>query len=475
MDKKMQVIIKMIPVLVCMFMPLVVPAPAGLDVATWHVVGVFLSLLFALVLKPFNEAVGSLIVLGLGTLVVDSPATLYQGFANETVWFICSVLLACSAFQRTGLGKRIAYFLLRKLSKTPFAHSVIGLGYMEMLVDLVLSPATGSNTPRSAIVFGVFSGIADSLGSTPKHEPRKIGAYLELLEHVVTMATAVLFLTGQASNSVIASTIYEMTGIELTWGLWFQCACVPAIVILLLSPVIVYLIYPPQMRRLEGVDDLIKQATAEMGPISDREKKLLGLFVFAILGWTVGAGLGISTNAVGFIFLALVLLLGVLDWNDLMAEKGAWSMLVWCGAFFGVIAALSAGGFHEWLATQMASVLDLSHVNEWLIIAVLVLISFLLKYFFVSNATHVATIYPVIFTLASTTGVNTMVLALFLAYFGGYGCLLNNYGNGASIYLYSNGYVSMKDWFVRGTAILLVIIVIFTAFALPWWKFLGIW
>lgn len=475
MDKRLKTILKLVPVIGCLVLPLVVPSPEGLDPGTWRIVGVFLSLLFALVLKPFTEPVGSLIVIGLGTLVVDEPGMLYQGFSNETVWFICSVLLACSAFQRTGLGKRIAYFLLRKLSKTPFARSTLGLGYMEMLVDLVLSPATGSNTPRSAIVFGVFGGIADSLGSTPEKNPRKVGAYLELLEHVVTMATAVLFLTGQASNSVIASTIYEMTGIELTWGLWFQCACVPAIVILLLSPVLVYLVYPPEMKRLDGIDELVAQATAEMGPITSREKKLLALFVLAILGWTVGASLGISTNAVGFIFLALVLLLGVLDWDDLMAEKGAWSMLLWCGAFFGVIAGLTAGGFHEWLAGQMASVLDLSAINEWLIIAVLILISFLLKYFFVSNATHVATIYPVIFTLASTTSVNTMVLALFLAYFGGYGALLNNYGNGASIYLYSNGYVSMKDWFLRGTILLAIIVVIFSAIALPWWKVLGIW
>ena len=45
-----------------------------------------------------------------------------------------------------------------------------------------------------------------------------------------------------------------------------------------------------------------------------------------------------------------------------------------------------------------------------------------------------------------------------LAFFGGYGALLCNYGNGASIYIFGNGYVSQKDWYLKGTILLAMIL-----------------
>lgn len=105
---------------------------------------------------------------------------------------------------------------------------------------------------------------------------------------------------------------------------------------------------------------------------------------------------------------------------------------------------------------------------------ILVLLSFAVKYFFVSNAAYIASIYPVILTLAASTQVNMMALSLMLAFFGGYGALLCNYGNGASIYIFGNGYVSQKDWYVKGTILLFMIFAVFLAVGLPYWSLTGI-
>ena len=77
-------------------------------------------------------------------------------------------------------------------------------------------------------------------------------------------------------------------------------------------------------------------------------------------------------------------------------------------------------------------------------------------------------------TLAASTNVNIMALSLMLAFFGGYGALLCNYGNGASIYIFGNGYVSQKDWYLKGTILLAMIFAVFLIIGLPYWKIMGI-
>ena len=467
-------LVKMIPVILFPLLTWLISAPAGLETETWHMFGLCLSLLCGLILKPFSEPVISLIVLGLGACFVEKPAVLYSGYAAQGVWFLLAVLLACGAFKKTGLGKRLAYILLSKFGGTKFGRSSLGLGYVMMLCDLILSPATGSNTSRSAIVFPIFRGVSESLGSYPDKDPQKLGGYLELLEHVVAMSTAVLFLTGMASNAVIASTIKDIAGVELTWMLWFKAALVPGLIVLFLCPLVVYKLYPPQMKDLGDIKPFVVSKMQEMGAMKKDEKILLALFIMAILGWLLGGKIGISMYVVAFAFLALELLLGVMDWNDLMAEKGAWNMYIWYGAFFSISGAINEGGFYSWLSGQIQNYLDLSAVNGMAVLVILLLISFVTKYFFVSNAAYIASIYPVILTLAASTNVNIMALSLMLAFFGGYGALLCNYGNGASIYIFGNGYVSQKDWYLKGTILLAMIFAVFLIIGLPYWKIMGI-
>ncbi len=213
-----------------------------------------------------------------------------------------------------------------------------------LLCDLILSPATGSNTSRSAIFFPDISRDSGISRFSSRQDPRKLGAYLELLEHVIAMSTAALFLTGMASNAVIASTVNQLVGIELSWGLWFKAALVPGLLILFLSPLVVYKLFPPEIRDLGNIKPIVTQKLAEMGPMKRDEKIMLVLFILAILGWSIGYKIGMGLYIVAFIWLALQLIFGLLDWNDLMAEKGAWNMFLWYGAFFSITVALNQGG-----------------------------------------------------------------------------------------------------------------------------------
>ena len=449
-----------------------IPAPEGLEVQTWHIVALYLGLLIGLVLKPFPEPVITLIIVGIVAMFFDT-SILLSGYGNDMAWFLCTVTIVCTAFIKTGLGRRIAYNLLLRAGK-----STLGLGYILVFTDLVLSPATGSNSSRTSIIYPIFRNIAEGTGSSPNNCPRKLGAYLTILMYASSQATSALFLTGMATNAITVSLMSEMLGIELSWIGWFTASVVPIGVFLLLAPLAIYKLYPPELKSLDDIKPMAKKGLEELGRITSEEKKLFVLFVLAILGWMFGPKLpvvNLSMQIVGFVFLALVLLLDVLDWQDVMAAKGAWNIFIWYGAFYGIASALSSAGFYTWLAGVLGTVLDLSAVNGMLVTVILLLVSLAVRYFFVSNSAFVAPFYPVLFTLALNTQANITVVGLLLAFMSPLGALLTHYGNGAGLITFASGYVPQKDFWRVGTMMVAAAFVILFVIGLPYWKLLGLW
>ncbi|WP_275235588.1 anion permease [Pantoea ananatis] len=60
-------IAKLIPVVIFPVLIWILPSPSGLDIETWHMVGLCLSLMCGLIIKPFSEPIISLIIVGIGS------------------------------------------------------------------------------------------------------------------------------------------------------------------------------------------------------------------------------------------------------------------------------------------------------------------------------------------------------------------------------------------------------------------------
>uniref|UniRef100_UPI0039B55CB3 anion permease n=1 Tax=Klebsiella quasipneumoniae TaxID=1463165 RepID=UPI0039B55CB3 len=81
---------------------------------------------------------------------------------------------------------------------------------------------------------------------------------------------------------------------------------------------------------------------------------------------------------------------------------------------------------------------------------------------------------PVLFTLGMTTQAHPMYVALSLAFSAGYGALLTHYGNGAGVFTFSSGYVPQKTFWMLGTIMVVVNVLIFFLIGIPYWKLIGI-
>lgn len=144
-----------IPILVWIF-----PAPDGLPLIAWRLFGIYLATIFGLVLKPYGEPVILLAAVALSSIVIGNTegasklvkvSQALSGYQSGTTWLIFTAFTLSSAFVITGLGKRIAYHLIGWLGNT-----TLRLGYVTMFLDLLLSPATPSNTARAG---GIISRL----------------------------------------------------------------------------------------------------------------------------------------------------------------------------------------------------------------------------------------------------------------------------------------------------------------------------
>lgn len=165
---------------VCVLIPLAIwlsPVPAGLSPLAWKLAAVYVGAVLGIILRPAPEPVAVLAALAVTAAGLGQTATALYGFSNSTPWLVFTAFIIGQCFISTGLGRRVALFLIRRFGRTS-----LRLGYMSMLTDLILSPATPSNTARTGgLVYPIYSSLAVSLGSTPGENPRRIGGFLTLL------------------------------------------------------------------------------------------------------------------------------------------------------------------------------------------------------------------------------------------------------------------------------------------------------
>lgn len=464
---------KTLKLAVCILVPAVIlllPVPNGLTLAAWRLFAMYMAAIFGLVLRPYDEAVILLAVIAASGLIFGNMGALLSGYASTTAWLVFSAFMIGTAFTSTGLGKRIAYYLIGKFGETP-----LKLGYVAALTDFVISPATPSNTARTGgIVYPIFQSIAVALDSTPGATARRIGAYLTLTLYYISFTTGFTFLTAMAPNALILTFAQSILKVNVSWIQWAVAAIVPGVVMLILIPWVVYKIYPPELKHIDNVA-LADKGIAELGPMTAKEKILAALFILAVLGWALGSTFKIDATAVAVGFVAASLLTGIIQWGKVLEAKGAWSTFVWYGGIIGLSDALAKAKFFEWLAKLISANVDFQGVNVFLVMAALIFFSLAVRYLFASMAAYVASMMPVLFTIALVAKVPVQPIVFLIAFSAGYGGMLTHYGGALSPVLFGTGYIDQKTWWVKGAIMAAVSFAVTFGVGLIYWKTIGIW
>lgn len=448
-----------------------VPPPTGVDLSAWHLLAIFIATIVGIILKALPMGAVAIIAIALtaltGTLSIGDSLS---GFANSTIWLIVLAFFIARGFIKTGLGRRIAYLFVALLGKRS-----LGLGYGLVATDLVLAPAIPSNTARAGgVVFPIMRALAHAYQSEPNDgTARKIGAFLAKTAFQGTVVTSAMFLTAMAANPLIVKFAADQ-GITLTWTGWFIAACVPGIVSLIVVPLVIYALYPPEVKETPAATQLARRELQRMGPVSPQELVMLGVFVLLLVLWIFGPQLGhLNATTAALTGLLVLLVTGVLTWQDLLDEKGAWDTLVWFSALVMMATFLNKLGLIPWFSKEVGGMVAGTYwVTAFLI---LTLVYFYSHYLFASQTAHISAMYAAFLAVALALGVPPLFAALVLAFSSNLFSSLTHYGTGPAPVYFGSGYVELGTWWGLGFVISLVNIAIWVGLGGIWWKVLGLW
>lgn len=381
----------------------VIPVPQGVSPDAWHLLALFVGLIAGIIGKAMP--IGAMAILGI-TLVAltgvtnekaaDATKDALSSLNNSLIWMIGIAIIISRGLLKTGLGMRIGYLLI-----SLFGKRTLGVGYSLALADLIIGPVTPSNTARGgAIVHPIMRSIALSFDSDPeKGTESKIGKYLALVNYHANIITCCIFITAIAPNPLVVELVAKATNskIHLSWGTWFAAMVVPGLIAMFLMPLVLYFLYPPEIKQTPNATALAKEKLKEMGAMKRDEKIMLGIFVILLLLWAgvpeMLFGVKVDATATTFLGLSLCLLTGVLTWDDALKEKGAWDTIVWFAALVMMANFLNKLGLIAWLSESMQG--GISHLGlGWGAGCALLTLAYLYAhYVFASGTAHVTAMF----------------------------------------------------------------------------------
>ena len=436
-----------------------------------HLFAIFVTTIAGIILKALP--MGAVAMIGIAVTALSgtlSIADSMSGFSDVVIWLIVLAFFISRGFIKTGLGARIAYSFMALLGRR-----TLGLSYGLAATDLVLAPAIPSNTARGGgIIMPVMASLARAYGSLPGDaSAKRMGAFLTLTAYQVNCITSAMFLTAMAANPLAQKLAGDLK-VTLTWGGWALAALVPGMVALIVVPFLLYKLMRPEITETPEAVEMAKGKLTDLGPIKRQEWMMLGVFVMLLVLWIFAKQLGdINATTSALAGLAVLLLTGVLNWDDIKAETGAWDTLVWFAALVMMASFLNKLGMVPWFSKTMGGMVA---GHGWLFaFLVLALVYFYSHYFFASNTAHVASMYAAFLGVSIAAGAPPVLAALVLAFFSNLFAGMTHYGTGPAPVLFGTGYVELGPWWRMGLLISVVNIVIWVGVGGLWWKVLGLW
>jgi L-tartrate/succinate antiporter len=385
-----------------------------------------------------------------------------SGFSSTTVWLVGGAFMFALGYQKSGLGRRIALLLVRALGR-----STLLVGYATTLADAVLAPFTPSNTARSAgILFPIVSNLPPLYDSKP-HDPsaRKFGGYIMWTTFAAGCVTSSLFMTAAAPNFLAIEFIDKIVHVHITYLQWMKGSLPFALPLLLALPLLVYWLYPPEVKRSTEVTAWAGSELRKMGTISAREIILAVLVTGAIVLWVIG-GSFVDATLTALVAIALMLVCGVVTWDDMAKNHSAWTTLMLLATLVTLADGLSRAGFVKWFAEFIAA-----HVGGYsptLILVMLVAVYFFSHYMFASLTAHTTAMMPLMLAAGmGIEGLHAPTLAMALALTTGIMGVITPYATGPGLAYYNSGYLPPADFWRLGTIFGLIFLAALLAIGVP--------
>ena len=438
------------------------PVPEGLSLRTWHLFALFAGSIFSVVVNALPILTSSVLALAAAVLTRTlSAEEAYSGFANPTILLIVLAFLVARAVVRCGLGQRIGHAVV-----SVFGRSTLGLVYSVFMVDALIAPAFPSNTARSGVLYPLAFSLAEAAGARPDDPSRRRLGGLLMFSGIASLSlSSALWLTAMAANPLGAE-IARPYGVEITFGSWLIAASVPTLTAILLLPLVLYKLIPPEITSTPEAPAAARAALVRLGPLTRDEQIVAAVFVGMVVLWGIASTFALDSTAVAFLGLGIMLATGVLTLADIAKEGDVLATFIWFAVLFTLSSQLNELGFMGFLGKRLAAAMD---GWAWLTAGITLTVAYvLLHYLFVSQTAHLLALFGVFLDVGVKLGVPAAPFAFLLLFATNFFSGITPQGSSANLLFAGSGYLSQGELYRLGAISTGFVLLVYLCVGVPW-------
>ncbi len=422
--------------------------------------------LAAWVLEPVPLAATSIpIVFLLAATGAATPEGAASGFGSSATLLLVTGFMMAAALEKTPLARRLTYgFLLR----VPLSSSGVLAGLLLALAALAFF--VPSTVVRAVALLPVVVVIAEAFvrrGSPNGAKRLLLGlAFGATLGGIAVLPAAVV-------NVLAVDLVVGSGGERITYLGWLALTWpveVLAFTALWGGLVLLFPVHDEESISREAVADRL----ADLGPVTNPERRLAGILVFTALLWVLEPVTGWHPSVPAFLAVALMTVspVRVVSWEEVLGIS--WGSIFLFGASLSLAFALRDTGAAVWVGEGLLGTGATDLARAGAVAGVLVVAGIMLVYqlAFAGSTPAAATLLPVLLAGSGSLGLPAEAVGVTVALAGLATFVLPSQAM-SNLVTYQTGMYSSRDLLRVGLLLTILFLAILGATSLLWWRPLG--
>ncbi len=356
-----------------------------------------------------------------------APVNVLRHYASPVIFLFLGGFLLAAAMQKWGLDRRFTLWFLTRGSIAGDSRTIL----LGMMCATAFLSMWISNTAAAAMMIPIGVGLLAMFETEPGNSRYGTAVMLGIAwsASIGGVATIIGSPPNGIALGILNSTLGSTPGYDpvsfLDWmafGVPYVALMVPAAWLLLLRR------HPPEIVRLTGERDRLREEYAALGPLSGGEKGTLCVLAGAIVLWVsnpfwetiLPAGIAkalpwVDEYSIGLICgVALFIFPSggrgkgfILGWED--TKFVDWGTLILFGGGIALSDAMFRSGLASWIVVPAVELFG-APTPLLLLVVVVVVVDFLTE--ITSNTAVTSMIVPVVITVAAQSGVDPVMIAV---------------------------------------------------------------
>lgn len=436
-----------------------VPAPAGLSPAGYHILIIIVMTLVLILKEPIPlPAIALQLVFWQVIIGGSTPNEVGSYFMNDAVFFIMGSLMLAVAIVSQGLDKRLALTIIQVTGNKTW-RIVTGFTAISAVMSSFIGPH---------LVTAMMLPVALTLVRFSASEQKAVtGLTAALLFSIAYGATvgSIGSPSGGGRNVIMINYWAEFGSGSLSYLEWMLLVYPMVLIEIPITALIILKTFPPELKVLDKAVRRLVVEVARAGKIRGSEIMTIILFLLVLAGWMgLSEDLGLGTIALMGVFLFMAV--GLVSWKQLNSNVN-WGVILLFGATISIGVQMKNTGAAAWLADLSVSFLSSTVPNINALRAIIAVgLSGIMSNLLSSSAT-VAVVGPVVLNL----GGDPIMLGLASVIASAFGYFTAVAAPACTI-IYSSGLVKAPDFLRAGWKMAIMSILSLMLVAFLWWPVL---